>query len=116
MLIRLYGPQVNKRRDGDSVIIGNIVKPGKLKSHKHSQCYWECCAEKNKITFVSYKSPIFTVVEMDDGLTFYPKATSPGCTPTTARQTLWALYELGYDYNEAHDIIDGLRSKHIVKA
>ena len=98
------------------MVIGNIVKPGKLQSHKYSQCHWEGCEENNKLTFVSYESPIFTVVETDYGLTFYPHKTSLGCTRTTAIQTLWALYELGYDYNEAHNIIDGLRTKHIVKA
>ena len=98
------------------MVIGNIVKPGKLESHKYSQCHWECCSENNMLTFVSYKSPIFTVVETEYGLTFYPRATSPGCTPTTRRQTMWALYELGYDYKEAHNIIDGLRANHIVKA
>ena len=98
------------------MFIDNIVKPGKLQSHKYSQCHWERCEENNKLTFVSYKSPIFTVVETDYGLTFYPHITSPGCTKTTSRQTLWALYELGYDCIEAHNIIDGLRTKHIVKA
>ena len=98
------------------MVIGNIVNPGKLQSHKYSQCYWDGWKGDNKLTFVSYKSPIFTVVETDYGLCFYPHRTSPGCSQTTARQTLWALYELGYDYNEAHNIIDGLRAKHIVKA
>ena len=56
------------------------------------------------------------MVETDEGLTFYPRLTSPGYSKTTARQTLWALYELGYSYNEAHKIFDGLKSKHIVKA
>ena len=98
------------------MVIGNIVKPGKLQSHKYSQCRWQVCEENNMLTFVSYESPIFTVIETEYGLTFYPHKTNPGCTRTTAIQTLWALYELGYDYNEAHNIIDGLRTKHIVKA
>ena len=98
------------------MLIGNIIKPGKLQSHKYAQCYWEGCGVKNQLTFVSYRSPIFLVVETDYGLTFYPRPTSPGYSKTTARQTLWALYELGYDYKQAHNIIDGLRTKHIVKA
>lgn len=98
------------------MVIGNIVKPGKLQYHKYAQCHWENLGGKNELTFISYKSPIFSVVETEYGLTFYPRITSPGCSRTTARQTLWALYELGYDYKQAHNIIDGLRTKHIVKA
>ena len=98
------------------MIIGDIIKSGKLQFHKYAQCYWKGCGVKNKLTFVSYNSSIFTVVETDYGLTFYPHPTSPGYSRTTARQTLWALYELGYDYKQAHNIIDGLRNKHIVKA
>lgn len=98
------------------MIIGNIIKPGKLPLHKYAQCYWKGCGVKNQLTFVSYNSPIFSVVATDYGLTFYPRPTSPGYSRTTARQTLWALYELGYDYKQAHNIIDGLRNKHIVKA
>lgn len=98
------------------MIIGNIVNPGKLKSHKYAQCHWEGHSEKNKLTFVSYKSPIFTVVETEEGLSFYPHITSPGYSRTTERQTQWALYELVYDYKQARKIISGLKSKHIVKA
>lgn len=98
------------------MILFNIVKPGKLQSHQYSQCYFKDCGVKNQLTFVSYKSPIFSVVETDYGFTFYPCETSPVCTKSTARQTLWALYELGYDSKQAHNIIDGLRTKHIVKA
>lgn len=98
------------------MILGNTVKPGKLQSHKYAQCHWESCCTKNEMTFISYKSPIFSVVETEYGLTFYPCVTSPGCSRTTAKQTLWALYELGYNYKQAHNIIDGLKTKHIVKA
>ena len=98
------------------MVIGNIVKPGKLQSHKYAQCYWQDCIVKNQLTFVSYNSPIFSVVETEYGMTFYPRPTSPGCSRTTAKQTLWALYELGYDCEQAHNIIDGLKTKHIVKA
>lgn len=98
------------------MVIGNIVKPGKLQSHKYAQCHWKDCGFKNQLTFVSYNSAIFSVVETDYGLAFYPRPTSPDYSRTTAKQTLWALYELGYDYKQAHNIIDGLRSKHIVKA
>lgn len=98
------------------MVIGNIVKPGKLQSHKYAHCHWENLGGKNELTFISYKSPIFSVVETEYGLTFYPCTTSPGCTRTTARHTLLALLELGYDYNQAHNIIDGLKTKHIVKA
>lgn len=96
--------------------IGNIVKPGNLKNHPYAQCRWEYGGSKNQLTFVSYNSPIFSVVEAEDGLSFYPQPTSPNYSSTTAKQTLWALYELGYNYKEAHNIIDGLRSKHIVRA
>lgn len=98
------------------MVIGNIVKPGKLKSHKYSQCYWKETAKENAVVFVSYNSPIFCAVEGEWGITFYPRPTSPNYSRTTAKQTLWALYELGYNYKEAHDIIDGLRRKAIVKA
>lgn len=98
------------------MIIGNIVKPGKLKAHPYAQCYWKYCGVKNQLTFVSYQSSIFSVVETGDGLSFYPRPTSPNYSRTTAKQTLWALYELGYSYKEAHKIIDGLCSRHIVKA
>lgn len=98
------------------MVIGNIVKPGKLQSHKYAQCYWKYCGVKNQLTFVSYNSSIFSVIETEYGLTFYPRPTSPRYSRTTARQTLWALYELGYNYKQAHNIIDGLETKHIVKA
>lgn len=98
------------------MVIGDIVKPGKLQSHKYAQCYWKDCGLNNQLTFVSYSSYIFSVVETEYGLTFYPWPTSPGYSRTTAKQTLWALYELGYDYKQAHRIIDGLKTKHIVKA
>ena len=98
------------------MIIGNIIKPGKLQSHKYSQCYWRDYGVKNMLTFVSYNSAIFSVIETDHGLTFYPCQTSPSYSRTTARQTLWALYELGYGYKQAHNIIDELKTKHIVKA
>lgn len=97
------------------MVINNIVKPGKLHSHKYAQCHWEDCGVTNQITFVSYNSAIFSVVKTEDGLTFYPCTTSPGYSRTTARQTMWALYELGYSYKQAHNIIDGLKAKHIVK-
>lgn len=98
------------------MVIGNIVKPGKLHSHKYAQCFWKESALKKQLIFVSYRSPIFAVLETSYGLSFYPYPTSPRYSKTTARQTLWALYELGYDYKQAHIIIDGLCSGHIVKA
>lgn len=98
------------------MVIDNIVKPGKLQSHKYAQCYWRASALKNQLIFVSYSSPIFAVLETTFGLSFYPYPTSPRHSKTTARQTLWALYELGYDYKQANIIIDGICSGHIVKA
>ena len=93
------------------MLIGNIVKPG-----KYAQCYWKDSALKNKLIFVSYSSPIFAVLETEYGLRFYPYPTSPRYSKTTTRQTLWALYELGYDYKQAHIILDGICSGHIVRA
>lgn len=90
------------------MVIGNIVKPGKLQSHKYAQCFWEDSALKNQLIFVSYSSPIFAVLETSYGLRFYPYSTSPRYSKTTYKQTLWALYELGYDYEQAHTILDGL--------
>ena len=98
------------------MVIGNIVKPGKLKSHKYAQCYWAECIHKNKLTFFSYESDIFTVVETEYGLTFYPRITSHEYSRNTEKHMLWALYEIGYDYKIAHKIIDGLRAMYIVKA
>lgn len=98
------------------MLIGDIVKPGKLQSHKYAQCYWESCALNNQLIFVSYNSPIFAVLQTSYGLSFYPCPTSPRCSKTTTRQTLWALYELGYGYKQAHGIFEGICSGHIVKA
>ena len=98
------------------MVIGNIVKPGKLKEHKYAQCYWRKTTKENAISFVSYNSTIFCGVEDECGITFYPRPTSPRYSRTTAKQTLWALYELGYSNKQAHNIIDELCAKHIVKA
>lgn len=98
------------------MVIGNIIKPGKLQSHKYAQCYWWESALKNQLIFVSYSSSIFAVLETAYGLSFYPYPTSPRYSKTTTRQTLWALYELGYDYKQAHSIFEGICSGHIVKA
>ena len=98
------------------MVIGNIVKPGKLQSHKYAQCYWKVSALKNELIFVSYSSPIFSVLETTHGLSFYPYPTSPRYSKTTTMHTLWALYELGYDYKQAHSILDGISSGQIVRA
>ena len=98
------------------MVIGNIVKPGKLTDHRYSQCYWKETTKENAIVFVSYNSPIFCAVEDEQGITFYPRPTTPRHSKSTAKHTLWALYTLGYSYKEAHNIIDGLCTKHIVKA
>lgn len=98
------------------MVIGNIIKPGKLKTHKYAQCYWKETPKENALAFVSYQSQIFCAVEDEWGITFYPRPTSPRYSQTTAKQTLWALRELGYSDKEAHNIIDGLCAKKIVKA
>ena len=98
------------------MVIGNIVKPGKLKSHNYSQCHWKETPKENALVFVSYNSQIFCAVEDEWGITFYPRPTTPHYSRTTAKQTLWALRELGYSDNEAHNIIDRLSAKYIVKA
>lgn len=98
------------------MIINEMVKPGKLQSHKYAQCCWRATALNNQLIFVSYSSPIFVVFETSNGLSFYPYDTSPRCSRTTTKQTLWALYELGYDYKQAHIIFEGICAGHIVKA
>lgn len=102
------------------MVIGNIVKPGKLKMHQYAQCHFENCRQAqdghSAMMFISYNSVIFWVRETDYGLEFYPTSTSPRYSRTTAKHTLWALYALGYSYKQAHIIIDGLCTKHKVKA
>lgn len=41
------------------MVIGNIVKPGKLEEHKYAQCHWKETSKENAIVFVSYNSTIF---------------------------------------------------------
>lgn len=101
------------------MILGNLVKAGRLKKHPYSQCYFANCSTGEDgilcMQFISYNSVIFWVQEMPDCLIFRPTLTSPGYSPTTARQTLWALQEFGYNYNQAHIIIDELRKGKEIK-
>lgn len=98
------------------MVIDNIVKPGKLQSHKYAQCYWKASALKNELIFVSYNSPIFSVLETTHGLSFYPYPATPRYSKTTVMHTRWALYELGYGYKQVNRIFEGICSGHIVRA
>lgn len=101
------------------MILGNQVKAGKLKNHPYSQCYFVNCRTGKDgilaVQFISYNSVIFWVQEYTHGLIFRPTSTSPRCSQTTERQTLWALQEFGYNYKQAHIIIDALRKGNTIK-
>lgn len=91
------------------------IESGPLQSHRYAQCSWHKHSD-TMVTFVSYNSDIFDAELTEYGLTFHPHKTTPRYSITTAKQTLWALYELGYNYKEAHAIIDGLCKGCKVKA